>query len=207
VKGRLLGLHLRARHLYLAAVGVGLVAVLAWLAEQWLVNRPYAEGPGARLPVVAFAPMLAAVLLGPTLAGADEELERATPLAWWRWRLGQVLLSCGVIGGALALTGLSAPDDFGAHALLRNSLACAGLVVASAAALGAQLSWLPAFGYISAVVAASPSRTDTVAQIWGWPVQPSTVDASWWTAVIIFVLGTAVYVITRRRRSTPRREA
>jgi hypothetical protein len=128
-------------------------------------------------------------------------------LAWWRWRLGQVLLSCGVIGGALALTGLSAPDDFGAHALLRNSLACAGLVVASAAALGAQLSWLPAFGYISAVVAASPSRTETVAQIWGWPVQPSTVDASWWTAVIIFVLGTAVYVNTRRRRSTPHREA
>jgi hypothetical protein len=36
-------------------------------------------------------------------------------------------------------------------------------------------------------------------------MQSSTVDASWWTAAVIFVLGTAVYVSAWRRRSTPRR--
>ncbi len=200
MKGRLLWLHLRARHIPAVLLGLGPVVLGAWFFADWLVNRQYSGGPGDRLPVVALAPMLATVLLGPTLAGADEELERATPLAWWRWRLGQVVLSAALVGGALYLTGLYAPDDYGAHALVRNTLACAGLVVGSAAVLGAQLAWLPAFGYISAVVASSPPGAGTFEQIWGWPIQPSTVDASWWAAGTIFGLGTALYASTGRLR-------
>ncbi|MFI6761043.1 hypothetical protein ACIBF5_18095 [Micromonospora sp. NPDC050417] len=189
---RLAELHLRARGGPVFATGLGLVTLLTWGAGTWIAGRPYFDGPASRVPVVMLAPLLAAVLLSPTLAGADEELERGTARPWRRWRLGHLLLAVAGIGAALTSTGLRAPEVFGAHALLRNTLGCVGLVALGAALLGARLAWLPAFGYVCAVYAAGP-RSGDAARFWAWPLQPSSVSASWLTAGTLFAVGTFWY--------------
>lgn len=169
--------------------------MLAWAGGHWLMSVPSFAEPAARVPVVAFAPLIAALLLGPTLTGADEELERATPLPWPAWRMGHVLIAAILIAGALTLIGLRAPAVFGAWALLRNTIACTGLVAGGAVLLGARLAWLPAFGYVSFVYAAAPRTFGGIADAWAWPVQPSTVHASWWAAAALFILGTGWYLL------------
>lgn len=160
--GRLLRLHLRARGASAFVAGASAIALLAWAGGTWLAAQPHLGGPAARLPVVALAPLLAAVLLGPTLAGADEELERGTPLRWPAWRTGHVLLAVLAVAAALVLTGLRAPETFGAQALARNTLGWIGLVAGATALLGALLAWLPAFGYayvvLPSVTASRPGR-------------------------------------------------
>jgi hypothetical protein len=86
--------------------------------------------------VVALAPLLAALLLGPTLAGADENLERSTPLPWRVWRAGHLVVAALVTAMALSMAGLREPDTYGAHALVRNALGCIGLVAGGAVQLG-----------------------------------------------------------------------
>ncbi|MEU4680922.1 hypothetical protein [Micromonospora sp. NPDC023737] len=192
--GRLLTLHLRFRGAPMFVAGVGVITLLAWAAGTWLASRPYFDGPAARVPVVALAPLLAALLLGPTLAGADEDLERGTPLPWRVWRAGHLLVAVFVTAAALSLAGLRAPDTYGAHALVRNALGCIGLVAGGAVLLGAQLAWLPAFVYVCAIYAAAPRQTGTAVAAWAWPIQSSTTAASWLTAAMIFAVGAAGYV-------------
>ncbi|WP_018218289.1 hypothetical protein [Salinispora vitiensis] len=191
--GRLLRLHLRARGASAFVAGVSVITLLAWAGGTWLAGRSFLDGPAARLPVALLAPLLAAVLLGSTLAGADEELERGTPLRWPAWRAGQVLLAVLAVAGALVLTGLRVPETFGAHALARNTLGWIGLVAGATALLGARLAWLPAFGYGCAVYFARPRDTGVFVALWSWPVQPSAVAASWWAASGVFVLGLVGY--------------
>ncbi|MEQ4304434.1 hypothetical protein ABNF97_24175 [Plantactinospora sp. B6F1] len=194
MNGRLLLLHTRARGGPAFALGVAVVAPLAWAAGSWLASRPYFDGPAARIPVVALAPLLGVLLLAPTLGGADEELERGTSLRWPGWRAGHILLGVASIGAALALTGLHAPGVFGAYAMVRNTLGYAGLVAAAAVLLGTRLAWLPAFGYACAVYAARPRQIGGVAGVWAWPLQPSGVTASWLTVAVLFIFGTAGYL-------------
>jgi hypothetical protein len=194
VTSRLLTLHLRSRGAPTFLAGVGVIALLAWAAGTWLASRPYFDGPAARVPVVALAPLLAALLLGPTLAGADEDLEHGTPLPWRAWRAGHLLVAAFVTAMALSLAGLRESHTFGAHALVRNALGCIGLVVGGAVLLGARLAWLPAFVYVGAVYAAAPRQTGAIVEVWAWPIQPSTTATSWLTAAMIFAVGAAGYV-------------
>ena len=202
---RLLTLHLRSRGASTFVAGVGVITLLAWAAGTWLASRPYFDGPAARVPVVALAPLLAALLLGPTLAGADEDLERSTPLPWRAWRAGHLLVAAFVTATVLSLAGLRAPDTYGAHALVRNALGCVGLVAGGAVLLGARLAWLPAFVYVCAVYAAAPRQTGTAVAAWAWPIQPSTSTTSWLAAATIFVIGVAAYLHRGSRASAGRR--
>lgn len=201
--GRLFRLHLRARGAPTFLVGIVVVAVLGWVAASWITSRPYFDDAASRIPVVALAPLLGAMLLAPTLGAVDEELERGTPLSWPRWRLGHVLLGTALVGGTLALTGLRAPEVFGTYALLRNTLGCVGLAAGGALLLGARLAWLPAFGYVCAVYAATPRQVGGAAGVWAWPVQPSGVPSSWLVAAALFVLGVVGY-LCRGARGAPR---
>lgn len=191
--GRLLRLHLRVRGASAFVAGVSVITLLAWAGGTWLAGRSFLDGPAARLPVVVLAPLLSAVLLGPTLAGVDEELERGTPLRWRVWRAGHVLLAVLAVATALVLTGLRAPETFGAHALARNTLGWIGLVAGATALLGARLAWLPAFGYGCAVYFAAPRDAGVLAALWAWPVQTSTAAASWWAAGGVLALGLVGY--------------
>jgi hypothetical protein len=185
-------LHLRARGVPLFLLGLMTVTALAAAATEWLITRPYFDPVQARTPVIAVAPLLAAVLLGPTLAGADEQLERGTPTPWPLIRSGHLAAAVIGIGTLLALAGRS-------DALARNTLGCVGLVAGAAALIGVRLAWLPVFAYVCAVYASAPALDDRWAQVWAWPVQPAAAHLSWWPALAAFTAGTGVYILRGAR--------
>lgn len=187
------GLHLRGRGVPALVVGVAAVAVLAWLAADWLVRQDWLGGAAARIPVVVTAPLLAALLVSSGLGGADEELERTTAVPWRLFRSLHVLGAFVLVGGALALIGTWEPRTYGAYELVRNAAGYLGMVAGAAVLTGARLAWAPAFGYAAVVYVAAPKplRADTA--WWAWPLHPWSTELAAWVAGGLFVAGLALY--------------
>ncbi|SEE36558.1 hypothetical protein [Jiangella alba] len=186
-------LHVRSRYGPEVVAGVMVVALLAWAAAEWLSSRPYFDGPQARPPVAALAPVFAAVLVSVTLAGADEELERSAARRWWPIRLAHVLIATAVCAAALALTGLWEPTRCGAAELARNTVASVGLVTVATALAGAARAWAPVIAYTGVVYLAAPKPVIASTAWWTWPVQPASAPLAWWAAAAWFAAGLVLY--------------
>lgn len=197
-----IGLFGRVRNLPAFAVGVVVVALLAWWAAEWLSSRPESSGATDRGPVVALAPLTLAILVSTTLFAADEELERTGAWPWRRVRLGQVACLTVVGAAAVAVTGLEEPTVYGAVELVRNCLACVGMVAVAAPVVGGRLAWSPAFVYVVAVHMAAPRPVLPDTGWWTWPVQLSGSTPAWWACLTWYVVGVAAYA---RWGSRPRR--
>ncbi|MEV0633571.1 hypothetical protein AB0I77_01050 [Streptomyces sp. NPDC050619] len=156
--------------------------------------------PLRRVPVVALAPLLAAAVIGASLHTASDELDRTAVRPWWRVRLAHLLALTALAAALLSAAVLGHASVFGPPAMIRNTLGCTGVTVASAALLGARLSWLPAFGYVGAAYlgsAGAHGRAGTV--VWAWPVQPGGDTGAWAVALAAFVVGGALYVVRGAR--------
>lgn len=188
------GLHVRGRGVLAAIVGVAVVAMLAWLAADWLVHRDWLGGAEARIPVVAAAPLLAAVLVSIGLGGADEELEGTTAVPWRLIRALHVLTVSVLVAGALALIGLWEPRTYGAFELARNAAGYVGMVTGAAVVVGARLAWAPAFGYAAVVYIAAPKPLRPGTAWWTWPLHPWSTELAAWAAAGLFLAGLALYV-------------
>ncbi|BFO21584.1 hypothetical protein SHKM778_79720 [Streptomyces sp. KM77-8] len=123
-----------------------------------------------------------------------------------RRRTSLVAASAGPSAGADRLRraaaggGRARPSSpFGPSAMIRNTLGCAGLAAGAVAVLGARLSWLPVFAYVSAVYMGSVSARGTLVPVWAWPVRPAGEQAAWVTAVVLLVAGTALYTVRGAR--------
>ncbi|MGW3242473.1 hypothetical protein [Streptomyces sp. NPDC001070] len=191
----LLSLYARSRGLPgAAAVLAVLFAVSRWSAD-WLVARPFFD-TGARVPVVVLAPLLAAAVTGVSLHTHSGELERGSPLPWWRWRAVHLL---ALTGSAVLWLGVAVPGDpqhFGAPTMIRGVLGFTGLAAAGAAVLGARLSWLPPVLYGGSAYLAAPRTPGGAAAVWAWSMQPGPQPAAWATAAVLFAAG-AVLVAVR----------
>ncbi|MEU2059367.1 hypothetical protein [Streptomyces sp. NPDC013455] len=192
--GLLLYARSRALPLTLAAlVGTALFAV-------WAAGRLDAYlDPDRRVPVVALAPLLASAVIGTSLYSACDELDRTAVRPWWPRRLVQLAGLTVLAALLVAPAVLGHAETFGPPAVLRNTLGCTGLTAAAAVLLGARLSWLPAFAYVSAVYLASGMARGRAATVWAWPVQPGAQGGAWATAVTAFVLGAALYAVRGAR--------
>jgi hypothetical protein len=186
-------LHLRYRGVPAFVVGVAVVALLAWLAADWLVHRDWLGGAEARIPVVAAAPLLAAVLASSGLGGADEELERTTAVPWRLIRALHVLGAFVLVGGVLAVTALWESRTYGAHELVRNAAGYVGMVAAASVVTGTRLAWAPAFGYAAVVYLAAPKPLRPETAWWTWPLQPWNASPAAWAAALLFVAGIILY--------------
>lgn len=162
-------------------------------AAQWLATRTYFGGPAARPPVVVLAPLIAAVLVSTTLAGADADLEGAAPRTAGRWRAGHALISAAVVTAALALSVTDTPLIWGAGAMARNALGLVGMVLLAATVLPRGLAWAPAVGYLLPIYIGAPRQPSAGSQWWAWPMQPSPTDPSSAIALSLLVAGIAAY--------------
>ena len=160
--------------------------------------------PDGRLPVVALAPLMAAALTGTSLYSASDELDRTAVRPWWPRRLAHLLGLTALAAALLPLAVLGDGAGFGPSAMIRNLLGCTGVTAAAAVLLGARLSWLPAFGYVSAVYLASGGVHGRAVTVWAWPVQPGPVTAAWVAAGGAFLLGSALYAVRGARPEGPR---
>jgi len=160
--------------------------------------------PQRRVPVVALAPLFAAAVIGTSLHTASDELDRTAVRPWWRRRLVHLLALTALTAALLSVAVLGHASVFGPPAMIRNTLGGTGLTAAAAALLGARLSWLPAFGYVSAVYLGSAGAHGRSSPVWAWPVRPGGGTGAWTAAALVFAAGAALYVVRGARVEGPR---
>ncbi|MFG2356124.1 hypothetical protein [Streptomyces sp. NPDC048521] len=197
------GLLLYARSRALPATLAALVGTTAFAV--WAATRLDAYlDPDRRVPVVALAPLLAAAVIGSSLYTASDELDRTAVRPWWPRRLVQLGALTALAAALLPLAVLGHPEVFGPPAVIRNTLGCTGVTAAAAVLIGARLSWLPAFGYVTAVYLASAGARGRAVTVWAWPMQPGAQVGAWAAALVAFVLGAALYAVRGARPEGPR---
>lgn len=197
--GVLLYARSRALPLTLTALA-GTVAFAVWAADRMAA---YLDAD-RKIPIVALAPLLAAAVIGVSLHTSSDELDRTAVRPWWPRRLAHLLSLTAFAAALLPLAVLGDGLAFGPPAMIRNTLGCAGVTAATAALLGARLSWLPAFGYVTAVYLASSGISGRAVTVWAWPMQPGHQPEAWLAAGTAFLLGTALYAVRGARPEGPR---
>lgn len=190
-------LYARSRALPLTVVTLIVTAVLATVCAHRL-HTTYLD-PDRRVPVVALAPMLAASAIGTSLYEYAAELDRTAVRRAVPRRLAQLLALTALAAGTLALAVPGQAADFGAEAMVRNVLGAVGVTAASAAVIGARLSWLPTITYLSATYLSGAHARGRAATVWAWAIQPGPQPAAWAVAVGAFVVGGALYTLCGAR--------
>jgi hypothetical protein len=189
-------LYARSRTVPRALAGLLVTAALAVWAADGL--HAYVD-PQRRVPVVALAPLFSAAVIGASLHTASDELDRTAVRPWWRLRTVHLLALTALTAALLSVAVLGHTTVFGPPAMIRNTLGCTGLTAAAAALLGARLSWLPAFGYVSAVYLGAAGAGGRATTVWAWPVQPGGGTGAWAAAAVVFAVGGALYVVRGAR--------
>lgn len=192
-------LYLRSRAVpRTAAVLTCVVLVAAWAAD-WLVSRTYFNH-GARVPVLVLAPMLVSAAIGTSLYAPADELDRTAVRRWWPRRLLHLLALAVPAAAALALAVPGHPAEFGAPGMVRNVLGATGVAAASAALIGARLSWLPMTVYSGAVYLAAPRTPGGAASVWAWLMQPGPQPGAWVVASVAYAVGAVLFAVRGPRR-------
>lgn len=186
--GPLLYARSRALPATLAALA-GTAAFALWAAGRL---DAYLD-PDRRVPIVALAPLLASAVIGASLYSASDELDRTAVRRWWPRRLGQLTALTALAALLVVPAVLGHADTFGPPAVIRNTLGCTGVTATAAVLLGARLSWLPAFAYVTAVYLGSSAARGRAATVWAWPMQPGAQPGAWAAALAAFTLGAALY--------------
>ncbi|MFE1194968.1 hypothetical protein ACFW6E_19615 [Streptomyces olivaceoviridis] len=197
--GPLLYARSRALPATLAAL-VGTAAFALWAAGRL---DAYLD-PDRRVPIVALAPLLASAVIGASLYSASDELDRTAVRPWWPRRLAQLTALTALAALLVVPAVLGHADTFGPPAVIRNTLGCTGVTATAAVLLGARLSWLPTFAYVSAVYLGSSAARGRAGTVWAWPMQPGAQPGAWAVALAAFAVGAALYAARGARPDGPR---
>ncbi|MFE9357240.1 hypothetical protein ACFYPB_24400 [Streptomyces olivaceoviridis] len=197
--GPLLYARSRALPATLAAL-LGTAAFALWAAGRL---DAYLD-PDRRVPIVALAPLLASAVIGASLYSASDELDRTAVRPWWPRRLAQLTALTALAALLVVPAVLGHADTFGPPAVIRNTLGCTGVTATAAVLLGARLSWLPAFAYVSAVYLGSSAARGRAGTVWAWPMQPGAQPGAWAVALAAFAVGAALYAVRGARPDGPR---
>lgn len=189
-------LYARSRTLPRTVAAIAATAALAVWAAHGL--DAYLD-PSRRVPVVALAPLAAAAVIGASLYSASDELDRTAVRPWWRRRLVHLLALTALAAALLPWAVLGHTSSFGPPAMIRNTLGCVGLTAGAAVLLGAGLSWLPVFGYVSAVYVGAAGLRGGSVPLWAWLVQPAGQRDAWLVALVAFVAGVLLYLLRGAR--------
>ncbi|MFD6550553.1 hypothetical protein [Streptomyces sp. NPDC058398] len=200
----------RFRSLALYSRSRGLPATLAALAcaallTVWMASRPDAYlDPYRRVPLVALAPLLAAAATGASLHSYTREVDDTAVRRWWPRRLAHLLFLSVLSAALLALAVPGHAQEFGAAAMVRNTLGAIGITAGGAVLVGARLSWMPTTLYFSAVYLSASSPRVNKATVVGWLMQPGPQHGAWATGAALFVMGTALCAARGARPEGPR---
>lgn len=196
---RLLVLYLRSRAVPSIAVTVLGCAVALW-ALGLAIHSPAGRTLAALLVAVA-----AIGAIGPSLAGADHDLDRAGAIAWPAWRTVHIFASGVAIFGLLAATALAGQRMTQVGQLARNVAGLAGLLALGAVLFGAAgaallpvlwivpvLWWAPPLG--------EPPTRPAYRVMLTWMVQPVEARAATVTAGVLAAVGITAYAAFGSRR-------
>ncbi|MEU0689984.1 hypothetical protein [Streptomyces uncialis] len=188
-----LTLYARSRHVpaSLAVVVIGAVAV-------WVLARIGGGSPGdSRLSALVLVAGATAVASG--LGGQDLALDRTAAIRWMPRRAAHVLLGGVLIGAVLLAVQAVSGQQTAPAFVVRDSAGLMGLVALGAAWCGRQYAWTLPFAWLSFALVVPPAP-DAATQVLTWMLLPSGTAAGTWTAVVLAVVGTAVYAVGGPRR-------
>lgn len=195
---RLVALHARARGVPAALAGTLAVVAVILAFDGWLVEHGGLAGRAPALTVAALAALLAAVLPGAGLAGADDALERSTPVSWARVRAAH-LVGVGAVTAAVSTVGgtTSAVLD-GPALLLRDTAGLLGLTALSAVVLGARTAWAPVTTYLllTLLLGTAGGRGSAV---WMWAFEAVDSRSAAITSAVLFLVGCVAYAVRGAR--------
>lgn len=177
----------------------------AALLTLWVASRPdsYLD-PDRRVPLVSLAPLLASAAIGVSLHTYARDLDDTAVRPWWPRRLAHLLVLTALGAALLALAVPGHSQEFGAAAMVRNTLGAIGITTAAAVLLGARVSWMPTTLYFSAVYLSAASPRVSKATVLAWPMQPGPQRGAWAAGLALFVLGTALCAVRGARPEGPR---
>jgi hypothetical protein len=189
-------LYTRSRGLLALLVTLVCAAALTW----WAGNQSgsYLD-PYRRVPLVSLAPLLASAAVGVSLHHYSPELDRTAVRPWWPRRLAHLLVLTALAAGVLALSVPGHSQEFGAAAMVRNTLGAIGLTAAASVIIGARLSWLPTMLYFSALYMSFSSPRLRTATSVSWSMQSGPQPGAWTVALSLFAVGTLLYVVSGPR--------
>ena len=193
MSARLLVLHARARHVPAIVGGLVVLTLASWALADQLAHQSGEVEPANRMVGTVMASLVAAILVSGALSGADDELERSMRARWAVLRTGLLVTLTVLAASLLAATGCWEPEQFGAHALVRGVVGEVGLVVLTAAVVGARASWVPALGLALVVLVHGPADPATVGAVPTWQVQSTGVRAAGLTALALGLAGLVVH--------------
>jgi hypothetical protein len=190
---RWLTLYARSRQVpaSLAAVVIGAVAV-------WALARDGGEGPGdPRLPVLVLATGAMAASIG--LSGQDLALDRTAAIRWVPRRAAHVLLAGTVVAAVLPTVQTMGESMATTALVVRDSAGLTGLAALGAALSGGRYAWTLPLAWLSLSFVAPPA-TSTPMRVATWMLLSPGTPAGTWTALLLWVAGTAAYAPAGPRR-------
>ena len=193
---RLAGLYARSRLAGYALAVLALVALVSWAAALGLVSRPFAVPEVALVPVLVFAPLAAACVVVACASSPFGETELTASYGLPALRLGHLagLLTCAALA---LLAAVAWGPGHGGWMLARNLLGFAGLALLAARVVGARMSWIVPFAFVTvatfvgrAEAREEPERDGPLAELmglvpageyewWAWPLRPGDDPYSW----------------------------
>ncbi|MYW65764.1 hypothetical protein GTY65_17130 [Streptomyces sp. SID8379] len=183
-------LYARSRALPMTVAALAATALLT----LWAATRPdtYVD-PYRRVPLLSLAPLFASAVIGVSTHQYARELDRTAVRRWWPLRLAHLVALTAVAATVLALALPGHVQEFGAAAMVRNTLGATGLTAVAAVVLGARLSWLPTLLYIGAVYLSYSNPHLHGATMLTWSMQSGPQREAWAVALTAFVVGAALY--------------
>ena len=188
---RLTGLYLRSRLAGYALAVLLAVALLSCAAGLWLLLQPSAGSGRSLVPVLLFAPLVVACVVGASTHSPFGEMERtvAHPLPALRFGHATGLLLFAAV--ALCLGALAWGQEHAALVLVRNLAGLSGMALLSACPLGARLSWGPPFAFIAIAPFVGRGKGGAQWAWWAWVDRPVTDGLPWAIVLTLLAAGLA----------------
>ncbi len=194
-----LSLYLRSR-----GVPATVAALLVCAVALWALGLAV-DHPQGRVLVALLVALAGTAALGPGLAGADHDLDRASAIAWPPRRAAHVIVAGAALVGLLAATALVGEQMAGTGQIARNVAGLTGVVALGAVILGtARAPLLPVIWTVLVLQYAPPMGVPptrpTYKIMLTWMVQPVDARAATAAAVILAAVGTLAYALLGSRR-------
>jgi membrane-bound metal-dependent hydrolase YbcI (DUF457 family) len=170
---KILMFYFRSRTTGHSIAGLIVVAFLTWLGARLLLARPWAPPEMSLIPVLLFAPLTAACVVGMSARSPFGELERTSgyPLPVLRVVHLTSLMVCACLllfvvakGWNVSGVGLS---------MVRNVLGVSGISFIASWLLGNGLSWTLPLSFVAAVHLTGQDMNGDWS-LWAWPAHPAT---------------------------------
>lgn len=185
---KLLVLYFRSRSAGYSIAGLSGVAFTAWITGRVLLTQPWIIPEKTFIPVLLFAPLAAACIVGVSTHRPFKHLEEASsylvPVLRFLHIAGLLAYGCLLLYIVASKWGLPDID----LSMVRNFLGLAGIALCASWMLGSGLAWTVPLLYVAMVQLAGQNQDGSWA-LWAWPAQLATSVSAGLLVTVLLITG------------------